>query len=439
MPRRPRFGAVAPYPYAMAQHVAPPSGGWSGLDVLFAILAVLSVLGAVGAGIYFGLFHNKDTAKAKDALGGATTAPAPPGTPPPGAPPAPGAPPPTPVGAGASGSGKTCGTKLSGKVSGGPAWGQPAGKSVKGRKVALVGSFVDGSDACTDASVQRVVAANKDKLFQSVYKMRSEDTDTSVYYLSQFVDHALPAALTDADRLSYKTFVEKKAGKGQFESAVAVTTGLECELITGADLSTKEKVETACANDDRCAGYYTSGTAGLHPVMALASRGNCTLSWMKLASADLPTETDVCRKFLGDTAWAQKHNGWCFPNACDHSSSTWGGMCKDCPPGWGKCDNCTAKATCVPLTEDTCPVGWALYRGDSDYPGGVCKPVCDGPGQKGAVREWDGFCADYTEANLSCADGYGKSYHGTVGYNSAPWINYCRPGSGAIKAKYYKT
>ena len=411
---------MAPFPYAMA----PAPSGWSGLDVFLALVALLCVLGAVGAGVYFGVFHNKDKPKETP---GATTAPPPPGAPPPPPPPPP--PGPTP----ASGSGKTCDPKLSGKASGGPVWGQPAGKSVKGRKVVLVGSLANGSDACTDASVQRVVAANKDKLFQSAYKMKSEDTDTSIYYLSQFVNSNIPAALTESDRLSYTKFVGKKAGN-LFESEVAVTSGLECELITGADLSTKDKVEAACANDDRCAGYYTSGTAGLNPVMALAKRGSCTLSWMKLPSADLPTEADVCTKFFGDKAWAKGHNDWCYPNNCGGSGwRTKTGLCKDCPPGWGKCNSCGASGTCVPLTEDTCPVGWTLQRGDAAYPGGVCRPVCQ---QTTTGRESDGYC---NEKDGDCADGYGTSYYGQGSIDAMPYTYFCKPGSGYVKGKFYAT
>jgi len=181
--------------------------------------------------------------------------------------------------------------------------------------------------------------------------------------------------------------------------------------------------------------------------MAMAARGKCTLSWMKLA--DQPTETDVCTKFLGDKAWTQKEDGWCFPNQCNYASQAWGGLCKDCPSGWGKCSNCSGykNQVCFPLTEDTCPVGWYLDRNDSDFSAGVCKPVCDGPGQKGTERHpWTGFCSvpiQYTsrtpgDDELSCEAGYAKSYHGTVGWSSLPHVHFCRPASGAIKGKFYK-
>ena len=318
--------------------------------------------------------------------------------------------------------------------------------------MAIVGQFDDGSDACTDEAVKNAIETNKDKaLFQSVYKLQNDATDTSVYYLSQFVDSKIPAAIREPDRLSYNKFVEKKPGaKGKFETEVAVTAGLECELITAVDVSTKDKVEAACANDDRCAGYYTSSTTGLKPVMAMAARGQCTLSWMTLPKADQPTETDSCTKFLGDKAWAAKEGNWCYPKQCGYDDQSWGGLCKDdnCPAGWGKCDNCGyyKNKVCRPRTEDVCPVGWTLDRTDGDFSGGVCKPVCDGPGRKAAHRHpWNDLCSAPLEFlsrtpgddELSCEAGYSKSYHGQTWWNTLPHYYFCRP-SGNLKDIYYK-
>ena len=298
---------------------------------------------------------------------------------------------------------------------------------MKGRKVALVGSLDDGSDACTDEALKKVVETNKDKLFQSAYKLT--DGDKSVYYLSQFVDPNIPSALSEADRKTYSKFVEKKAGaKGKFESEVAGTTGLECELITGQDVGTKDKVEAACANDDRCAGYYTSTTAGLGPVMAMAARGKCTLSWMKLA--DQPTETDVCTKFMGDKLW-WTYDDSCFPGCQQDGGRSKTHFCWDkCDKGFGKCSTCPASKTCVPVTEDTCPAGWILERNDAAYPSGVCRPVCQDTTNTRRTdgRESDGYCK---EKDRDCIKGYD--------YGSYDGNYYCKPKASKIREAYYKT
>lgn len=400
-------------------------------------LASLAVCAIVMLALHFsGVFSDKDKPTAPTEQTAPTATPAPTQAPPPPSPLL--GPPGPPVQV------VTCETKLADAE-----WGQAGGASVRGRKVSLVGQLYDGSDACTDEAVKKVVERNKDKLFQSAYKMESQD-GASIYYLSQFVDSKIPAALSEPDRLSYKKLVGKTPGqKGNFEGAADAPGGLQCELITGQDVSTKDKVETVCSNDDRCVGYYTSSTTGLNPVMAMAANGGCTLSWMKLPSADQPTETDVCKKFMGDKAWAQKEEGWCFPNQCNYDSQAWGGLCKDCPAGWGKCSNCSGykNKVCFPLTEDTCPVGWRLDRTDGDFPGGVCKPVCDGLGQKGPHRHpWTEFCSAPLEFRsrtpgddeLKCEAGYSKSWHGQNTWTALPHYHFCRPASDAIKTKFYK-
>ena len=295
----------------------------------------------------------------------------------------------------------------------------------------LVGKLEDGSDACTDAAVAKVAQEKPNAIFQSAYKMTNDKTGTSVYYLSQFVDHAIPSALSEADRLSYTKFVRKKESR-EYEAEVNAP-GLECELLTGQAPSTITQAEEACANDDRCVGYYKSTKAGLAPVMAMAAPGNCALRWMKLADS---TEPDVCTKFFGDKAWITgggDHAGWCVPAGCDMDARTGTGMCgpysHNCPSGWGKCPSCDAKETCRPLTEDTCPAGWVLDRTDAAYPNGlVCKPECQ---QTATGRVPDGLCNQY---NDTCADLYGTSRYGW----GVSLRGFCKPHANSIKEAHYK-
>jgi hypothetical protein len=324
----------------------------------------------------------------------------------------------------------TCETKLADAE-----WGQAGGASVRGRKVSLVGQLDDGSDACTDEAVKKVVERNKDKLFQSAYKMESQD-GASIYYLSQFVDSKIPAALSEPDRLSYKKFVGKTPGqKGNFEGAADAPGGLQCELITGQDVSTKDKVETVCSNDDRCVGYYTSSTTGFSPVMAMAANGGCTLSWMKLPSADQPTETDVCTKFMGDKEW-HSETAHCAPKGCDSDARTNAGYCwkynPNCAAGFGRCKDCAVWNPCVPVTEEKCPVGWILER-TNEYPSGVCKPACH---KSATSREFEGYCevdrSHWESTNPPCVDGYDVAYTANRTYC-------CRPNAAALKKKYYQS
>jgi hypothetical protein len=378
------------------------------LDVAVAILAVVAVLVAVGVGVYYGVFHNKDAPKTGAVVGasgasGATGATGGQG----------------PAGAsGASGNGAApngaaptgCGRKLADKSLQWGAAGSPA--SVKGRKAVLVGS--GWSDACTDAAEKQAREDNPSALFQSAYKMTSDDK--SVYYLSQFVDVNLPAALSEADRKSYTKYVAKSGST--FASPVDTARGLECELLVRPAPSTEGEARSACLADARCAGYYKSSTR--EPVLAMAGPGKCTLWWTKLPTADQPQEADVCRKFLGDKLWKTDGEGFCVPECTADRTNT--DFCTRCDRGWGKSGTNHASNTCVPVKEETCPTGWELGT-DGNYPNGVCRPKC----KDTLGREEDGYCGEHKG---NCIPGYtAKKYDRHY---------YCKPNAGLIKNEYYK-
>jgi hypothetical protein len=372
-----------------------------GVRIAFAI-AVVSAL-VVGLGVYYGVFRKKDAPVTNDASGVARSK--------------------DPDGHREPWSASRVARANDPDVAQGCAleksqWadvGAPA--SVKGRKVALVGKSASG--ACTDASVGRVRDENPSALFQSAYKMTSGDS--SVYYLSQFVDHEIPAALLDEDRNSYTTYVAKSANT--FASPVTAN-GLECELIVRPAPANESEARRMCLADERCSGYYKSGT--LEPVLAMAGPGKCALSWARLPASEQPAEADWCAKFMGDRLWFT-HNGSCEPICKQNHSRSPTGFCKgNCDPGFGKCASCSSD-TCHPVTEDACPVGWFVDRREPQWPKGVCRPFCQ---SETTGRETDGYCR---EKDGDCASGFG-----TASYGLWPMKTYyCKHGSGHIEADFY--
>jgi hypothetical protein len=283
------------------------------------------------------------------------------------------------------------------------------------------------ADACTDDARQKALSSNqnikKTKVFQSAYKLTNTENGRAVYYVSQFPGSDTPAALPEEDRKAYTKFVAKAAGA----VPQPVQTGLACELLTGTN-PTKDTVAGMCAADGRCVGYYTSDKPYLEPVMAMAPPGNCKLDWAKLPAADQPTETDACTKGMGDAFWFTD-NGFCVPTCPDEGGRTNTGLCKVCTSmkGWGKSSS-TAKDTCVPMTEDTCPTGWVIER-NGDYPAGVCRPPCSTGG-----REEDGFCSTACEKNKGVSmDGYGGHWWPwpVQQWSGRTW--YCRPSAAKLK------
>ena len=296
-------------------------------------------------------------------------------------------------------------------------WGDPGHKSVRGRKVAIVGTGVE--DACTDDARKKALSS-KPNVFQSAYKLTNTETGREVYYLSQFPRESTPAAMSEDDRKAYTKFVAKKAGA----VAQPVQTGLACELLTGTN-PTRSTVAGMCEADPRCVGYYTSDKEYLEPVMAMAPPGTCKVGWAKLPAADQPTETNACTKGMGDAFWFTNGDGFCIPTCPDEGGRTKTGLCKVCTSmkGWGK-SKTTAHDTCVPVTEDTCPTGWVLER-NSHYPAGVCRPQCSVATQ----REEDGFCKFDSVKQWRCENDHG------VSMDSYDGNYYCRPSAARLKAQ----
>ena len=434
MPHKPRFG-VAPVP--PAPPVAQAPAGWGRGDKLLALVTILVVVAALTFGIllHFGVVRFGGAAQ-PEKTGSAT-----------------GAPTSSPAGAGgstgASNGGSTASTGGAGAGASAAAtrepqpapcgpkfasatWGDPGHKSIRGRKVAIVGT---AAEPCTDPARKTVLDA-KPNVYQSAYKLTNEKNGREVYYLSQFSRVDAPAAMSEEDRKAYNKFVAKGAGS----VPQPIETGLECELLTGTK-PTSATVEAMCAADARCAGYYTSDKAyipRLEPVMAVAPPGSCLVRWAKLPEDEQPKEKDACKRYMGDAAWFTS-NSFCVPTCpSDKTGRTHTGLCdRQCMPGWGM-SNTRATNTCVPMTEETCPTGWVLER-DGDYPSGVCRPKCTGT----PAREEDGFCRVDPDRGWSCGkdpgvvtSSYGVqdiSLFGLISLGSYGGTYYCRPDAEKLK------
>ena len=443
MPHKPRFGAA---PAPPAPPVAQASAGWGWGDKLLALVTILVVVAAVTVGIllHFGVVRFGAAAqpeKTESAGAGASTVSTA-----------------SPAGAGGStGAGGSLGGSTgaggssgvggphggsAGGAAGAPAstrepqpapcgpkfasatWGDPSHKSIRGRKVTIVGT---PAEPCTDPARKTVLDA-KPNVYHSAYKLKNEKNGREVYYLSQFSRTDTPAAMSEEDRKAYSKFVAKGAGS----VPQPIETGLECELLTGTN-PTSATVKEMCEADARCAGYYTSDKAYLEPVMAVAPPGSCLVSWTKLPGDEQPKQTDACTRYMGDASWF-KNNHFCVPTCpSDKTGRTNTGLCKDqCMPGWGK-SNKTATSTCVPVTEETCPTGWVLER-NGNYPSGVCRPKCTGSPE----REEDGFCRVNSDRGWSCGkdpgvmtDSYGVTDLGFIGRFGG--THYCRPHAEKLK------
>ena len=228
---------------------------------------------------------------------------------------------------------------------------------------------------------------NTDKIFESAFRL----TDTSrssgggpagssgpngpngpVYYLSQFQDSKTPCA-ANVTRATYTTFVSKSGAK-------KTVTGHECELI--AEAVTKDNVKDQCYVDPRCAGYYTSTSPYLPPVMAATEPGQCKVEWKLLPTADRPTTTDKCKRDMGDLVWFSS-GGKCVPTCpTDAFRASDTGMCSvvvphdSCIKNWGfrypYWTGPKGYRSCVPASEAACPIGWTYQAPNGEYPYGQC-------------------------------------------------------------------
>lgn len=307
-------------------------------------------------------------------------------------------------------------------------WAPVEKSTIKGCKVAIVGTKRDpASDA---VYTQRLDAdkLNGNRIYESAFKL--EDTanpEATVYYLSQFPDSKLPCAASPADRGKYTKFFQKEIdanGKAQtfvYNESKQPTTGHKCELIrvrSAEQPAPGKAVERICSDDPRCAGYYMAYDANnrpmlnLPPILASASPESCKVSWARLPIADLPKTADLCTRYMGDGVWFKNGSGdECVPTCANDKNRRWTDLCTStsnsgadsCLDGWQLSTSSTAKYTCVPVSEHSCPIGWT-HQKSSDYPHGVCRPPCVAS-NKGPSREDDGFCHYNEDKNWTCLPG----------------------------------
>jgi hypothetical protein len=328
-------------------------------------------------------------------------------------------------------------------------WAPVETSTIKGCKVAIVGTKRDPvSDAVYN---QRLDSdnLNSNRIYESAFKV--EDTanpEATVYYLSQFPDSKLPCAASPADRGKYKKFFRKeieangKVQKVVYNESTQPTTGHKCELIRErrAEPPTPGKVvERICSDDPRCAGYYMAYDANnqpmlnLPPILASASPESCKVSWARLPVADLPKTADLCTRYMGDGVWGTNSDE-CVPTCANDRNRRWTGLCTStsnsgsdsCLDGWQLSTSSEAKYTCVPVSEQSCPIGWT-HQKSGDYPHGVCRPPCVGS-NKGPSREEDGFCHYNEDKNWTCLPG---TLHKRYGTNT----DFCKPSPLDYPAK----
>ncbi len=220
---------------------------------------------------------------------------------------------------------------------------------------------------------------NKELIYESAFRLtdNSDPTKEPTYYLSQFQDAAKPCAASET-RKTYTTFVPK-AGKAFGPTRVA--TGHECELIDQA--VTSDSVQSQCAADTRCAGYYTSTNPKLPPVMATTVPGKCKVEWKLLPDDNRPTTAHACRRDMGDLMWLGQSGGCeaTCRNRWDGRNGS--GLCRvysspySCITNWatsyahkGGADR--VWQPCVPTSEAACPIGWTYHAATDEYPDGHC-------------------------------------------------------------------
>ena len=444
----------------MGKNKTAQPGGVGVAGVAVVVVVVLLLLTGIGVGLYLSMQQPQlvDSALAlvgvdgaKPSLGLGTTAP--------------GLSPPNPTRPGPIGGGP-------GPIGGGPghyvtvtdpdkdppndpsnrlanlAWVPVEKSTIKGCKVAVVGSIKDPASNEVYTQVLDSNKASDNRIYESAFKV--EDTanpEATVYYLSQFPDSKLPCAASQDDRAKYKKFFKRgidAGGRFVYDANADPATGHACELIRGrgAEEPTNRNVERLCSAEPRCAGYYmptdannqpmsSDSSAKFRPILASASPETCKVSWARLPIADLPKTADLCTRYMGDGVWftAGDNKNNCVPSCIENGKGRrWTDLCTStsnsgadsCLDGWQLSTTSTAAYSCVPVTESSCPIGWT-HQKSSDYPHGVCRPPCVAANKSGS-REDDGFCHYDEGKKWTCLPGTRPSYYGT-----GPWTHFCKP------------
>jgi hypothetical protein len=307
---------------------------------------------------------------------------------------------------------------------------------LKGCKVSIVGTELDRA---SDDAYKKVIGnfnsrTGNGKGYESAFKVEDNtdpDNPNSVYYLSQFYaqpnDSTMPCAVSKQTREKYRKFYEKTTDPKQpYKQHTDKKDGHRCELITEESAKLKpikedaghNNVRDVCSNDTRCKGYYVAEDVNgkqedtMKPVLASAVPGSCKVYWSRLDEKDRPITQDKCARYMGDGVWYTAGDV-CEPTCPGDKGRTWTGLCKnECLAGWG-ISGSTAGESCVPRSEDACPIGWVLTDNSHYNPTGVCRPPC----LKGAQqeRDEDGFCKyddDATEG-WTCIPGTTHKRYGT--------------------------
>jgi hypothetical protein len=308
---------------------------------------------------------------------------------------------------------------------------------VKGCKVSIVGTE---RDRASDDVFKKVIgnynsrpATENGKGYESAFKVEDNtdpDNPNSVYYLSQFYakpnESTLPCAVSKQTREKYRNFYEKTTDPKVYKQHNDTKDGHKCELITEESAKLKAmsedsvhtNVRDVCSKDTRCKGYYvaadTTGTEDktMKPVLASAVPGSCKVYWSRLDEKDRPKTQDKCARYMGDGTWFTNTKSFCEPTCPGDKGRTPTGLCKnECLAGWG-ISGSTAGESCVPRSEDACPIGWVLTENSHYNPTGVCRPPC----LKGEQQERDeyGFCKYDTSRGWTCIPGTRhEKYHST--------------------------
>jgi hypothetical protein len=319
------------------------------------------------------------------------------------------------------------------------AWTNVDPATLKGCKVSIVGTEMDRASDDAFNTVIRTYnsrpATENGKGYESAFKVEDNtdpDNPNSVYYVSQFYtkpnESTLPCAVSKQTREKYRNFYEKTTDPKVYKQHADKKDGHKCELITEESAKLKAmsedsahyNVRSMCSKDARCKGYYvaadTTGTPykTMKPVLASAVPGACKVYWSRLDEKDRPKTQDKCARYMGDGTWYTNTQSFCEPTCPGDKGRTPTGLCKnECLAGWG-ISGSTAGESCVPRSEDACPIGWVLTENSHYNPTGVCRPPCLKDTQQ--ERDEDGFCKydDDASEGWTCLPGTRhEKYHRT--------------------------
>ena len=331
-------------------------------------------------------------------------------------------------------------------------WLPVESNTVKGCKATVVGTSIDpGSDQMYRGVLgarNTQATGNGNGGFESAFKVEdTTDPSKTVYYLSQFHtkpnDVTMPCAVSKPTRQKYREFYAKVSGTDEYEKfnkEGETLTGHECELLThdSAKVTKPSEAEAECSKDPRCAGYYVATDqrgvlTDMKPVLASAVPGSCKVSWARVPATDRAKTSDLCNRYMGDGVWyTEPGNNKCFPTCPGGKGRTNTNLCYSeannskssdkCMDGWILSKTSHAKYTCLPATEETCPIGWVLTDDATNYPNtGVCRPPC-AKGKEGQSREDDGYCHYNNDKGWHCLPGTRHSY-----YTGNGTTDYCTP------------